>query len=320
VRLTRVDNEDLNLFEFDYDLTMMTFFLNADGKVYARYGGRDGESADSRQSLEGLRYTMASVLEMHGREQKLFAPRSPDAPKSVRELGGFRRGGRCMHCHQIKEVFNSDLRRKGQWSLDAVWRYPLPENLGFDLEVDRGNVVKKVKEKSPAAAAGLKVGDVLRQLSGVPIHSFGDTQFALDKAPKTGAIQVVWQRGEKVLKEKLALPEGWRKTDISWRPSMQRLIPSARLYGDDLTAQEKKALGLPAKQLAFRQKAYVPIQARNAGIKAGDIIVGVDDKRLEMDVDGFVLYVQRSYLVGEKVAVNVIRDGKPMKLTMTLAR
>ena len=42
VRLTRIDNQDLNLFEFDYDLTFMVFFLNAEGKVYARYGGRDG--------------------------------------------------------------------------------------------------------------------------------------------------------------------------------------------------------------------------------------------------------------------------------------
>ena len=40
VRLTRIDGEDLNLFEFDYDLTFMVFFLSADQKVYARYGSR----------------------------------------------------------------------------------------------------------------------------------------------------------------------------------------------------------------------------------------------------------------------------------------
>jgi hypothetical protein len=33
-----VDDVDLNTFEFDYDLTFMVFFLNANGKVYARYG------------------------------------------------------------------------------------------------------------------------------------------------------------------------------------------------------------------------------------------------------------------------------------------
>ena len=71
VRLTRVDNLDLNLFEFDYDLTMMVFFLNAEEKVYARYGGRDARNADSRQSLAGLHATMQSVLAMHARPEPL---------------------------------------------------------------------------------------------------------------------------------------------------------------------------------------------------------------------------------------------------------
>src|SRR5438552_4015462 len=109
----------------------MVFFLNAEGKVYARYGGRDADSADKRPSL--------------------------------------------------------------------------------------------------ASSAGLQPGDVVRRLNGVPVHSFADAQFALDRAPATGAIAVAWQRGEEIRKEKLALPAGWRKTDISWRPSLRRLVPSARL-------------------------------------------------------------------------------------------
>jgi predicted metalloprotease with PDZ domain len=320
VRLTRIDNVDLNLFEFDYDLTFMVFFLNAEGKVYARYGGRDAESADSRQSLKGLAYTMKSVLDMHGREKKEFAPRSHEGTRYIREVSGPRRFGRCVHCHQVKEIFHADLQRKGKWSRDLAWRYPLPENLGLTLEVDRGNVVKGVTKKSAAAAAGLKAGDVIRRLGGVPIHSFGDAQFALDIAPRAGSLEVVWQRGGKVLKEKLALRDGWRKTDISWRPSMQRLLAAARLYGTDLTTREKKALGLSAKQLAFRQKDYVPAQARAAGIRAGDIILGVDGQRLEMDVDEFLSHVKATYLVGDRVTVNLLRDGKRLNLPMTFLR
>src|SRR5205823_1849071 len=141
VRLTRIDNEDLNLFEFDYDLTFMVFFLNADGKVYARYGGRDAESADKRQSLAGLEYTMRSVLKAHERTADEFAPRSQESPRYIREVSNSRRGGRCMHCHQVKETLNADLQRAGEWSRDQVWRYPLPENTGLELEVNRGNVV-----------------------------------------------------------------------------------------------------------------------------------------------------------------------------------
>jgi predicted metalloprotease with PDZ domain len=317
--LTRIDDLDLNLFEFDYDLTFAVFFLNAEGKVYARYGGRDGNNADSRQSLEGLRYTMGSVLRTHRGAEQSFAPRSREAPRFIREVTGSRRRG-CMHCHQVKEVLNAELQRGGKWGRDMVWRYPLPENLGFELQVDRGNVVKKVQAKSPAAAAGLQPGDVVRRLNGVPVHSLADAQFALDIAPKAGSVEVVWQHDEEVLRDRLSLPDGWRKTDISWRPSMQRLVPAARLYGIDLTAAEKGALGLSAEQLAFRQKDPPSAQAEAAGIRARDIIVGVDDKSLELSMAGFLRYIERNYLAGDRVTINVLRDGKRLNLPMTLRR
>ena len=239
VRLTRIDNLDLNLFEFDYDLTFMVFFLNAEEKVYARYGGRDAESADGRQSLEGLRYTMQSVLQMHQAAEKRFAPKSQKSPKYIREVAVGRRRGGCLHCHQVKEILNTQLQKLGQWSRERIWRYPLPDNLGLVLEMDRGNVIKEVHDHSAAAAAGLRSGDVVQRLGPVPIHSFGDAQFALDRAPASGSIPIVWRRGEQITTGNLTLPRGWRKSDISWRPSLQRLVPAARLYGIDLTADEK---------------------------------------------------------------------------------
>src|SRR4051794_12062024 len=138
VRLTRIDPLDLNLFDFDYDLTFMVFFLNADGKVYARYGGRDAKDPDNRQSLEGLRYSMASVLDEHGRADKAFAPRRAEATKFVSDIRGARGRG-CMHCHQVREALNRELKRTGQWQREHAYRYPLPDNLGLVLEVDRGN-------------------------------------------------------------------------------------------------------------------------------------------------------------------------------------
>ncbi len=318
MRLTRIDNVDLNLFEFDYDLTFMVFFLNANGKIYARYGGRDAHDPDSRQSLKGLRYTMQSVLDMHGREEKMFAARSDEAPKFIREVTG--KAGRCMHCHQIKEALHANLKRTGRWTQDVIWRYPLPENLGMTLEVDRGNVVKTVVAESPAAVAGLKPGDLLTRLGKVPIHSLGDAQLALDRAPKTGTIAVAWQRGQQAEEQEVALPEGWRKSDLTWRPSMQNFIPSVRLYGTDLTADERRGLGLSPKQLAFRQRDAVPKQARDAGVRGGDVILGLDGRTLELDVDEFLRHVQRQYLVGDQVTVNLLRDGKRLELPMTLAR
>ena len=77
-----------------------------------------------------------------------------------------------MHCHQVKERQNAALEKAGKWSRDLLWRYPPPDNLGLVLEIDRGNVIARVEPGSPAARAGLRAGDVVRRLNGLPVHSF----------------------------------------------------------------------------------------------------------------------------------------------------
>src|SRR5262249_43552835 len=215
-------------------------------------------------------------------------------------------------------ILNADLQKNGKWSRDLVYRYPPPDNLGFVLEVDRGNVVKRVEPDTPAAKIGLRAGDVVQKLGGEQVRSFADAQYALDHAPKSGAIEMVWKRDDKEKSDKLELAEGWKKTDISWRPSLQKFIPFARLTGRDLTAKEKEALGLGAKQLAFEQEKIVHSQARDAGVQPGDIILGVENRKLEMDVNGFSNYVKGNFVRGDKITVNVIRKGEKLNLTMTL--
>ena len=319
VRLPRVDNLDLNLFDFDYDLTLMYFFLDADGHVYARYGQRDADGPDNRQSLAGLKYTMESVLTAHAEPTKSFAPAAQAKPKYLRDFLGNRapKGGGCLHCHTMKERI---VAAGPGWSLDQLWRFPMPDNLGVELEVDRGDIVKAIRPKSPADTAGLKPGDRIRRVAEVPIRSQADVQYALDRASKSGSLDLVWQRGDDEQTGTLKLPDGWKRGDISWRPSTQHFVPSARLYGKDLKAEERTKLGLSATQLAFRQADFVPTQAKNAGIRAGDVIIGLNGKRPEMDVVGFVDHVQRTYLIGETIVVDILRDGQPMEMSMKLLK
>jgi predicted metalloprotease with PDZ domain len=316
VRLTAILDVDINLFAFDFDLTMMTFFLSPEGKVYSRYGGRDSKDAENRLSPAGLRHTMESVLAMHKSKTPLVAERAVEKSLIPKDMSIAKRG--CVHCHNVKEQQEIDLTKAGKWTRDRVWRFPPPDNLGLMLEVDRGNVVREVTPDSPAAKAGLQKGDQLRTLKEVPIHSFGDALYALDSAPAKGQIEVAWVRGEEKQSAKIDLAEGWRKTDITWRPSQQDRIPALKLYGDDLTADEKKALGLKPAQLAFRQQKEVNSHAAKAGFKAGDVIVGVDDLEPELTMTKFLSLVRRSYLVGDRVKVHVLRDGKRLSIPMTL--
>ena len=297
---------------------MMVFFLNADGQIYGRYGGRDAMGPDTRQSLAGLHFAMQAALESHRREANTPVPKLSDRPTYVRDLIDGRRRTSCVHCHQVKEIQHDALKRKGLWNRDHIWRYPLPDNLGFVLEVNLGNVVQRVERDSPAKRVGLQPGDVIDKLGEITVHSFGDAQFALDGAPKTGSIKVSWRRRDETLQGRLTLPEGWRKTEITWRRSMLWVIPSARVYGQDLTEKERRTRGLSAKQLAFWEGYPVSSAAQAAGVRERDIILGFDGKQLEMNAYNFLSHVRENYLVGDNVTIDVLRGDKRLSLPMKL--
>lgn len=317
IRLGEIHHSDINLFEFDYDLTLMVFFLNADEEIYGRYGGRDAEDADSKQSLTGLRYSMLAALETHKEKRPRVERKKPLQVRSLASAGNYRG---CIHCHKVKEIQNDELKRLGQWSREKLWRYPMPENIGLTLDVDRGNVVKSVGRDSVAVAAGVTAGDVIDKIGGQRIRSFADAQTALDQAPVKGQLAVEWLRNGKRHSATLALKDGWRRTDISWRPSMQKYLAAPRLYGRDLSLDERKMLGLKPKQLAFAHRDRVLTQAKNVGIKSGDVILGFDGRELQMTAYDFQTWVRENHILGDRVKINVIREGKRIEIPMTLAK
>jgi predicted metalloprotease with PDZ domain len=309
---------DLSLFDFDYDLTWMGFFLDPQLRVLGRYGGRDADGPEGRVSLTGLAYSMKRALEKHragkaGPVRKAVPVTVEDYPaaKKLPETS-------CVRCHQVNEVRRQSLQSAGKWSLDELWVYPLPENVGLSLEIDRGDMVAKVREGSPAEKAGLLKGDRLADVNGVSIASFADVQYALHRAPAKGKVIVSWVRDGKSMKSELVLTAGWKKTDISWRWSLRGLDPPPWVQGDDLTVEEKKKLGLSASRLALRQDGFVSQPARQAGIRQGDVIIGINGKALEMTGRQFGAYVRLTHKVGDRVTYNLLRDGKRIDVTLTL--
>ncbi len=320
VRIVNMRRVNLNVFTFDFDLTWAAFFMNADEKIYGRFGGRDGESPDKYLTLSGLKHGMREALAAHAREPKDKPPLEAKPVRTVEQYPAAKRlkENACIHCHQVYDFRREDMRAEKKWSLDEVWVYPLPDNLGLKLDSGQGNKVRSVTADTPASRAGLRAGDTLEMLNGQLVASFADAQHALHLAPSKGEIAVSWKREGKTHTAKLDLAEGWRKTDISWRASMWGLEPAPCVHGKDLTAEEKKALGLSEKRLAFRQGNFVPVPSRQAGIKQNDIILGIDGKSLEMTMLQFNAWVRLNYKVGDRIVFNVIRDGTKMDIPMTL--
>ncbi len=311
---------NLQVFDFDYDLVWAGFFVNAEEKIYGRFGGRGAESAEEYLSLAGLRYAMQQALAAHQRQPAARPVAAAARSVTVEQYPAAKRvkGNACIHCHQVYDFRREEAQAAGKWRREDPWVYPLPENVGLRLDKDQGDRLKSVLPNSPADHAGLRCGDILKTINNVRVASFADVQFALHRAPARGEIAISWENNGKHVAGVLKLAEGWRQTDLSWRASTRRLGPPPCVHGEDLSIEEKKALGLPAKALAFRQGNFVSTAARQAGIRQNDIILGIDGKALEMTVGQFCVYIRLNYQVGDRVTFNILRDGQRLDLPLKL--
>src|SRR4051795_11298720 len=67
VRVVRMDNVDVGLFDRDWNNAIYFFVLNADEQIYMRYGGREAEDPDTYNNLESLQVALRQGLEIHQR-------------------------------------------------------------------------------------------------------------------------------------------------------------------------------------------------------------------------------------------------------------
>lgn len=319
LRMTNMRGVDLDLFDFDYDLTWAGLFVGVDEQVLGRYGSRDAASAEAQLSLVGLKHALeAALASVRVAHEKQSSPR--EAPRTAEQFPAARRlkDNACIHCHHVYDFRREERQASGFWRRAEVWVYPLPENLGLTLEVGQGDRVRRVADNSLAARLGVRAGDSITRLNGRPIASIADVQYALHRGPAQGEIPIAWQHEGKTRTGTLMLEEGWRTTDISWRWSLRGLEPLPGVHGEDLTAEEKKALGLAEKGLAFRQGNFLSTPARQAGVRQNDIIIGVDNKALTLTARQFDVYIRLNYQVGDEVTLNILRAGRRVDLPLKL--
>lgn len=325
-RIVNMRGVDLRRFEFDYDLTWAGLFFSAEGVSLGRFGGRDAVSADHYLTLPGLKYALRMALARNARSSKKpAAPLLADTADRVRRVEDYPAAQRlkanaCIHCHQVYDFRRDLARRQNKFTREQIWVYPLPENLGFQVDPNQQNRVAAVRAAPKLLVPGLQIGDELLFIGQERIASYADIQQALHRAPAAGDVTIGWTRNGERHERTIRLAERWKETDISWRESMWGLEPAASVYGKDLSDDEKKALGLPRLSVAFRQGDFVPPAAAAAGIRKGDIILGIKGKELQMSMLQFNVYVRLNYQSGDKVTYEFIRNGKRLEATFPLPK
>ena len=244
VRIIQGWGLDLNKFQFDGFLTWAVFFLNADGTIYGRYGSRSEsgfKKATPVMSLEGFKKTLKETIRLHetyAENKNEVGPRLKDKtgkkrpwrftqdipsmkemfPKHATPYGGEGKHGGCIHCHMIPRTELTSMRRANKPIPDQVfWPYPLPREIGMEMDPKEVASVLTIRDGSPAAKADLRVGDAIKTINDQPILSTADIQWILHQADKSETLEVDIEREGKPQSIALRLDEGWRVKMGDWR-------------------------------------------------------------------------------------------------------
>ncbi len=324
-RITRMDDADLGLFDYDRNNTLYFFLLNADEQIYMRYGGRDAQSPDVYLNLSSLEAALAQGLELHRRYQRGDLPKTPrPKPMFAREFPLLVERtiarNNCVECHLIGDFQN--VHRELDGTLDKLthmFRSPDIRNIGIHLDVPKGLIVKEARGES--AAAGMKQGDRIAEFNGTPVWTFADLQYRYDRTPRTASsVRVAVERAGKTEELSIQLPPRWWLTDIRYR----QLSVDPRVYFDSrpLSAEEKGKLGLDPAGYASevtRVDSFAELMKVHE-LKTGDIIFAVDGVERDPVAHTAELYIKLRKTAGETVSVDLIRAGKRIKMPVKTLR
>lgn len=209
-----------------------------------------------------------------------------------------------------------------------------------------GAEVVKVEKGSAAEKAGLKVHDIIIKFDGAPIHEPEDLAQMIDEIDEQKTIDVVvFRDGKELILTAKINPEDvdhgkddeeayeyrwpWRifgmmadsmpDFDLQIAPFLKQFSKKGGYLGvivDNLTDQLleyfKADYGVLVKQVAKNSPA------EKAGIKAGDVIYKINDKKIK-DAADLVRTVQY-YDPGDKITVYFIRNGKKKSVTVILGK
>ncbi len=201
------------------------------------------------------------------------------------------------------------------------------------LREERGVEVTKVEEDSPAAKAGLKVGDVILDYNGQRVEGIEQFRRFVRETPAGREVKVGLMREGKA--QNVMVRVGSRKMG-SMEPMVSMVaprieVPEIRMPRGGMVFWSSAALGVEAEglegQLAefFGVKEGVLVRrvmkasaAEKAGLRAGDVITKVDDTRVSTpsELTRAVRSLRTGVNARKSFPLAVVRDKKEITVNV----
>jgi serine protease Do len=212
----------------------------------------------------------------------------------------------------VKRVV-AELRENGtvQRGFIGVATQPVDAAMAAALKMPAadGALIAGVERDSPAAKAGLRPGDVVTAVGGKAVKDPRDLARTIaEQRPGSQAELKLWRDGaERSLRVEIALQPGAERT----RPGAEQADgPRIGVQLSPITPQARAQLRLPEDAKGALVQGVAPnSRAQEAGLRAGDVILGVGSADVDSP-EAVVRALREANAGGGAVALRILRDGR----------
>ncbi len=199
---------------------------------------------------------------------------------------------------------------------------PVDEDIAAAVGLDepRGALVSSVDEDSPAAAAGLRPGDVILEFDGKKIAKLRDLTRAVAEAGpgKESTIRVLRRGEETTLTAVLGRMAEAEAADAA-PDREEKAQPRLGLVLAPLDAATRTRLGVEGEGGVVVTRVLPDGPAAAKGLEPGDVITAVDGRAITEPAE-VAAAVRDAYAAGKKaVLLRVLRGGEPRFVAVPLA-
>jgi len=180
-----------------------------------------------------------------------------------------------------------------------------------------GALISRVMPDSPAAKAGLEIGDVIVAFNDTEVHYSSDLPPLVGRVRPGKSAQVKVVRGGKTLTKKIEIEQlpGDDELELSSTEPSSRIDNRLKVVIANLSEEQRKEMKLE-KQGGVLIKKVQDGPAKKAGLRAGDVILRVNNVKIKDTTQ--LKEVLKKLPENKVVPLLVQRRGSPLFLALTL--